>query len=68
MPIVHVHLIEGRSPAQKADLIREVTEAVERSIGAPKPSIRVLVQEIPGHAWGVAGVPKQPAPDEGGEP
>ena len=58
MPIVNISIIEGRSSAKKARLIKEVTQAVSRSLDAPEAAIRVLVQEYPAAHWGVAGVPK----------
>ncbi|NYZ11294.1 2-hydroxymuconate tautomerase family protein [Azospirillum sp. RWY-5-1] len=58
MPLVTVTMIEGRPPEAKRALIREVTDAVERAIAAPRPSIRVIIQEVPAAHWGVAGEPK----------
>lgn len=62
MPIVQISVIEGRSAESKVHLIAEVTDAIERTIGAPKASIRVLINEIPAAHWGVAGVPKSNPP------
>jgi len=58
MPIVEVKLLEGRSKAMKAALIKSVTDAVETSLGVPRESIRVLLTEIPPEHWGAGGVPK----------
>ncbi len=58
MPLVTVTMIEGRPPEAKRALIREVTDAVERAIAAPRPSIRVIIHEVPAANWGVAGEPK----------
>jgi len=57
MPIVQLHLLEGRSTELKKALISEVTDAVSRTLGSPRESIRVLLNEIPKENWGVAGVP-----------
>ncbi|MFD1693530.1 4-oxalocrotonate tautomerase family protein [Azotobacter chroococcum] len=35
MPIVHVHLIEGPSREQKESMIREVSQAISRSLASP---------------------------------
>ncbi len=47
MPIVQIHMMEGRSDAQKEAVIREVTEALARALDAPKESVRVLINEMP---------------------
>ena len=43
MPIVQIHMMEGRSDAQKEAVIREVTEALVRALDAPKESDRKSV-------------------------
>ena len=60
MPLVEVTLIEGRSDAQKAALIAKVTDAVVEAIDAPIEAVRVVIREVPGAHWGVAGKPKGP--------
>jgi 4-oxalocrotonate tautomerase len=57
MPIVHVHLLEGRSRELKQQLISEITAAVSRTLGNSPASIRVLLHEVPQENWGVAGLP-----------
>lgn len=59
MPIVEVKLIEGRSKEKKAALVRELTDAVERTLEVPRAAIRVLLHEIPAENWGVAGETKE---------
>jgi 4-oxalocrotonate tautomerase len=46
MPLIEVHMLEGRTDEQKEKLLAAVTKAVHESIGAPLPSIRVWIQEI----------------------
>jgi len=58
MPLVQISIMEGRDDAAKERLIKEVTDAVEHSITAPRNSIRVLINELPPSHWGVAGIPK----------
>lgn len=52
MPIVQVSIAEGRGPEQIRAMIREVTAAVAGTLGAPVPTIRVLVTEVPLTHWG----------------
>ena len=40
MPIAQLYIIEGRSDEQKETLIREVSEAMARSLDAPMVSDR----------------------------
>jgi len=58
MPIVDISLLEGRDAKKKARLIREVTDAVERALGVPRESVRVLLREVPAEHWGVGGETK----------
>lgn len=55
MPIIQVHMMEGRTDEQKEAVIREVTEAMVRAVGAPKESVRVLINEMPKQHFGIAG-------------
>lgn len=55
MPLVEISLAEGRTPEQIRALLAEVHQAVHRSIGAPEPSIRVVVREVPPEHWSAGG-------------
>lgn len=57
MPLLQVHLLEGRSPALKADLVRELTEVVQRHLGSDPERIAVLITEYREGNWNVAGEP-----------
>ncbi|MGE8203221.1 tautomerase family protein [Heyndrickxia sp. NPDC080065] len=57
MPIVQVHLLEGRSKELKHQLISEITEAISRTLGNSPETIRVLLHDVPQENWGIAGVP-----------
>lgn len=61
MPIIDITLLEGRDDATRRRLMREVTSAVERVLGAPPESIRVLLREVPRSHYAVGGVPKDEA-------
>jgi 4-oxalocrotonate tautomerase len=58
MPMVTIHLIEGRESERKRRLIREVTDAVVRSLDAPEATVRVILNEVPASHWGIGGVSK----------
>lgn len=55
MPIAQISIMEGRSKEAKAELIREVTDAICRSLGARRETVRVLVYEIEKAEWGIGG-------------
>jgi len=55
MPLVEIHLLEGRTDEQKKALLTAVTAAVHESIGAPLESIRVWVQEFGPEEYMIAG-------------
>lgn len=57
MPLLQVHLLEGRPPEVKAQLVRELTDTVERVLGSRPERISVLVTEYAEGQWNVAGEP-----------
>jgi 4-oxalocrotonate tautomerase family enzyme len=57
VPLLQVHLFEGRPPAVKAQFVREFTEVVERVLGSSSERISVLVSEYAEGDWNVAGEP-----------
>jgi len=56
MPLVEIHLLEGRTKEQKKALLEAVTRAINESLGAPLETIRVWVQEIPKDEFMTAGI------------
>ena len=56
MPLIEVHLLEGRTEDQKKALLTAVTKAVHESIGAPLDSIRVGIEEFTPKDYMAAGV------------
>ena len=55
MPFAQITIMEGRSNELKADLIREVTAAINKSLGSPKENIRVAIYEVQKSEWGIGG-------------
>jgi len=50
-----VHILEGRTDEQKEAFIEALTDAAESSLGAPRASVRVLLQEMPKQNFGIGG-------------
>lgn len=57
MPIAQLYILEGRTDEQKENLIREVSEAMSRTIDSPIERVRVIITEMPKHHFGIAGEP-----------
>ena len=60
MPIITVNVLEGRSPERIKRMIAEVSEAAARSLDAPLDTVRIIVNEMPPHMFGIGG---RPAPE-----
>ena len=55
MPIAQINILEGRTDAQQEALIKEVSEAIVRSLDAPIESVRVIINEMPKQHFGIGG-------------
>ena len=60
MPIVIIHMMEGRDDAKKARAIAAVTQALVESLEVKQETVRVILQEVPPSHWGIAGKPVAP--------
>lgn len=58
MPIIQIHMLEGRTKEQKKELLQAVTKAVQESLDVPLSSIRVWIQDIPKDEFMAAGILK----------
>ena len=56
MPYVTVKMLEGRTEEQKRALVKEVTEAVSRTVNAPAENVTDFIEEMSKNHYGVAGV------------
>lgn len=57
MPLVQIHILEGRPKEQHHRLISEVTEVVARILESPPERIRVCITEVNPDCWGIGGIP-----------
>jgi len=57
MPEVYVHAAEGRSPAQKKALMKDITDAVVKHFNASPEAVVVTIVESPKINKAKAGVP-----------
>lgn len=56
MPVVQIHLIQGRSVEQKRMLVKKITEAVCESVNVPAESVHVMLTDMKREDYGDAGV------------
>ena len=55
MPIVVVNIKEGRTLEQERDRVAKVTEALCETMGVPKTSVRIIINEMANDNFAVAG-------------
>lgn len=55
MPIVNINLIEGRTLEQKRALVKEVTEAICKTVNVTPDHVRIILQDMAKHDYAVAG-------------
>jgi 4-oxalocrotonate tautomerase len=56
MPIIHVHILEGRTVNQKRKMVDEVTQALVRSFDVKPESVRILIHEMVPENYALAGI------------
>lgn len=55
MPIVHIHLFEGRTVEQKRALVDQVTRAVCETINTPPEAVKIILQDMKRHDYAEGG-------------
>jgi 4-oxalocrotonate tautomerase len=56
MPYVNIQITRGATRAQKAALVKDVTDALVRVLGKQPEHTHVVIQEIAEEDWGYAGL------------
>jgi 4-oxalocrotonate tautomerase len=56
MPTLRVEMMEGRTPEQKRELVKALTEAVVKTLGTKPESVDVLLYDIKRGDWATGGV------------
>ncbi len=56
MPTLRVELMEGRTPEQKRDLAKALTEATCQVLGSSPEAVDILFFDIKKHDWSTGGV------------
>lgn len=55
MPLIEIHLLEGRTDTQKKAVLEGVTKAIRDSLDVPLTSIRVWLREFSPKDYMIAG-------------
>ncbi|MGW6708453.1 tautomerase family protein [Streptomyces sp. NPDC054956] len=71
MPVITVDWWQGNDRAQRAELVRELTESASRVAHCPPEAVTVIVRDVEPAYWGKGGVLADgllggPAADAGG--
>lgn len=56
MPYVNVQITKGATRAQKAELVKDITNALVRVLGKKPEHTHIVIQEINEEDWGFSGL------------
>lgn len=56
MPYVNVQITKGATRAQKAELVKNITESLVRILGKKPEHTHIVIQEINEEDWGFSGL------------
>ncbi|MDH4135008.1 MAG: 4-oxalocrotonate tautomerase [Gammaproteobacteria bacterium] len=56
MPTIRVEMFEGRTPEQKKEFVKAVTEAACKTLGTQPDSVDVIITDIKKSDWASGGV------------
>lgn len=57
MPLVHIDMMKGRSPEKIERMIAAVSEAIADTLDTPISTVRIVINEMEPHQYGIAGKP-----------
>lgn len=55
MPVVQIHIKQGRTTEQKRELARRITDVLVDVCGAAEERVHVIIDEVPEDNWGRGG-------------
>jgi 4-oxalocrotonate tautomerase len=56
MPYVNIQITRGATRAQKAELVKDVTDSLVRVLGKKPEHTHIVIQEINEEDWGFSGL------------
>lgn len=57
MPLVQIHVVEGRDREVLKEVARRVTDTVVETLGSSREAVRVQINEMDADFWVIGGVP-----------
>jgi 4-oxalocrotonate tautomerase len=55
MPTIRIDMFEGRTPEQKKNLVKAITQAVVDTLGNKPESVDIILTDIPRSNWATGG-------------
>jgi 4-oxalocrotonate tautomerase len=56
MPYINIQITQGATRAQKAQLVREITDSLLKILGKKPEHTHIVIQEIADENWGFSGL------------
>ena len=56
MPTIRVEMFEGRTPEQKRNLVKALTQACVETLGSKAESVDVILYDVKPSEWATGGV------------
>jgi 4-oxalocrotonate tautomerase len=56
MPYINIQITQGATRAQKAQLVREITDSLVKILGKKPEHTHIVIQEIADENWGFSGL------------
>lgn len=56
MPTIRVEMFEGRTPEQKREFVKAITEATAQTLGSSPEAVDVIITDIKKSDWATGGV------------
>lgn len=56
MPTIRVEMFEGRTPEQKKEFVKAVTEAAVKTLGTSPEAVDVILFDVKKTEWATGGV------------
>ncbi len=56
MPTIRVDMFEGRTPEQKKEFVKAITEATVKTLGSSPEAVDVIITDIKKSDWATGGV------------
>ncbi len=56
MPIVQIEMFEGRTLEQKRKMVKEVTQALVKTVDCPPEAVKIVIREMKKEDFAEAGL------------